>query len=342
MRASLIPSLLITINILLNGCTSLPEKSQYKLPANLKTSYTTSQIQQPKLRSGQIVVSESGDDYSLFFSIFSEQYSPFVHAGVLVFVDGVPFVYEELGSVPLIMGNVPTDSITGGIRRRHLDQYLKAENYTAIYDLPADIEHNKVVEYVLYNYKHETPFDPYMNTQEHDKLYCTEFVLQALKAGGMKKTTLSQYRENKSLKTIHKWLKITDSNVIQADSLIETENHVITLSPHHSYRELQLYIASREELHRRFTKNQKLGNLFEWTGFKLKFRPVVSQFHKAAMQLLQNDPIPNWQTARKAVEQLAIDFFGPYKPESPERQMSLIENPALPCTNKPSSAKITC
>jgi len=322
--------LALALIILMSGCASLHEKNNYQLPSDLKTHYTTAHKQHPTLRSGQIVVSESGNDYSLFFALFPEHYSPFIHAGILVFVDGEPYVYEGLGSLPIFMGDTPTDAITGKIHRRHLNHYLKVENYTSIYDLPDTVDRNKVVEFALYNHQQETPFDPYMNTLNHEKLYCTEFVSEALKAGGMTEPKLTPYRENKSLNVVHKWLKITDKNVIQAGSLIEPKKHIVTLSYYRSFREIQLYTATREELHRRFTKNQKLGNLFEWTGLRLKFRPSITQFSDNAMQLLKKNELPEWQATQTAVRQLAKQHWGIFTADTSSPPARLTFNPALP------------
>lgn len=333
-----IPALIIMIS----GCAALQEKKDYKLPLELKTHYSTSNKQHPILRSGQIVVSESGNDYSLFFALFPERYSPFIHAGILVFVDGEPYVYEGLGSLPIFMGDTPTDAITGKIHRRHLNHYLEVENYTSIYDLPDTIDRSKVVEFALYNHQHETPFDPYMNSLNHEKLYCTEFVLEALKAGGMTQQKLTPYRENKSLKIVHEWLKITDKTVIQAGSLIDPKKHIVTLSHNHSYREIQLYIATREELHRRFTKDQKLGNIFEWTGFRLKFRPSIAQFSDKAILLLKNNEHPSWKATQAAVRKLANEYWGVFTAEKTSQPSGLASNPALPCLNNNSAQTTSC
>ncbi len=341
MKHSFIFIFLLTVALFFSGCASLQEKKHYQLPAEFKTRHISSH-KHPSLRSGQIVVSESGNDYSLFFALFPEQYSPFVHAGILVFVDGEPYVYEGLGSLPLFMGDTPTDAITGQIRRRRLNHYLDVENYISIFDLPDKIDRDKVVEFALNNYQHETPFDPHMNSTDHSKLYCTEFVSEALKAGGMQQSRLTRYRDNHSLKIVHEWLRINDTSVIQAGSLVDPNKHIVTLSRYHSPREIQLYIATREELHRRFTKEQKLGNLFEWTGFRLKFRPTVTQFHDAAMLLLKKNKSPDWKTTQMAVRQLAVKYWGPFVTSEGKQQLGLRSNPALPCLGDRKNLAFAC
>ncbi len=342
---------LITLSLALfslSGCSTLPQ-SQGILEIDglttLETPKSDLPLWQPEklpLRSGQIIVSESGNDYSLFFSLFPERFSPYIHTGIIVIVNGVPFVYEGLGSLGIFLGSSPTDKIEGHIKRRSLDQYIREENYVAIYDLPDNVDRKKVVQFAIDNFNNRTPFDPYMNSLDHEKLYCAEFVAQALLAGGLKEITLTPYRKNRSLEIVHKWLKVTDKSVIQAGSLVNTDKHVATLSTRLSPREIQLYIAARQELHSRFTNNQKLGNLFEWTGFRLKVRPPIAQFKEASMQLFKDDPAPDWQTTRRAVQKLANQILGPYSAEADRQHAQLNINPALPCFSKEALSGAAC
>jgi diphthamide synthase subunit DPH2 len=170
-----------------------------------------------------------------------------------------------------------------------------------------------------------------MNSTNHEKLYCTEFVSEALKAGGLKTVNLTPYRKNTSLKKVHNWLKIRDRSVIQGISLIQLDKHVATLSKIKSMRELQLYIAIREELHRRYTTNQRLGNIYEWTGFSLKFRASVEQFHVVGLKLHQDKENLDWKTAKNSIQQLASTMLGPFAYKKTRLQTGLQINPVLPC-----------
>ncbi|ORU90909.1 MAG: hypothetical protein A6F71_08170 [Cycloclasticus sp. symbiont of Poecilosclerida sp. M] len=337
MRPLICKLTLISIFLITSGCANFPEPSKmrgYQVPYPLKTRLLSmDNTQQPILKSGQIVLSESGDSNSFFFALFTERFSPFIHAGVLVLDKGVPYVYEGLGSLPLFVGdNSPSDSISGSITRRPLRRYVEDENYTAIYDLPDNLNRKAVVSFVLEQFNKQTPFDPYMDSTNHEKLYCTEFVSEALKAGGLPPRKLTPYQKNSSISAVHDWLKIRDPSVIQGISLIQLDNHVATLSKLRSQREIQLYIAIREELHRRYTPDQKLGNVFEWTGFHLKFRTAVEKFHTAGLKLHPDDEDLDWETAKSSVQQLASKMLGPFPVAQRANYSDLKINPAFPCT----------
>lgn len=278
------------------------------------------------LHSGQIVISESGNRYSLFFSLLPEQFAPHIHAGILIFDGKKPYVYEALGSLGLFLGSQPTDNVSGYIRRRPFKRFIDKENYTSIYNLPDNIDKNKVIQFALDHYKKKTPFDPYTNTESQERLYCTEFVAMALEASSNESITLTPYRNNNSIKKVRNWLKFVSDEIILADSLVQLENHVVTLSSRLSLRELRLYILMRYELHRRFTKDQRLGNLFEWTGANLKLRKPVENFMENAMELFEkNEQAPDWETAQFAISKLANQMLGEFPESSDElRQVKLL------------------
>ncbi len=269
------------------------------------------------LHSGQIVVSESGNQYSLLFSILPEKFSSHIHAGILIFENGEPYVYEALGNVGLFLGSQPTDNISGHVRRRPLHYYVLNENYTSIYNLPEHVDKQKLIDVALSHYQRETPFDPYADTEDRDRVYCTEFVAIALEQANKDKITLTPYQNNNSIKKLRNWLKFDSEKVILADSLVQPENHVVTMSPKLSLTELKLYILMRYELHRRFTENQRLGNLFEWTGSRLTLRAPVEQFRLEVLNLFNvENSSPTWEEAHVAVRNLANQMLGNFQEDS--------------------------
>jgi hypothetical protein len=65
-------------------------------------------------------------------------------------------------------------------------------------------------------------------------------------------------------------------------------------------------------MHRRFTCDQKLGNVFSWDGLLLQYRDPVDQFMKAALELFPaQGPVPDDRVTAAAVRELADEFFGP-------------------------------
>lgn len=303
------------------GCTFLSSKeSTINAIQLIKTQNNISSLpityKGLPLHSGQIVVSESGNRYSLFFSILPEKFSTHIHAGILIFDQGQPYVYEALGSVGLFLGSNPTDNISGHVRRRPLNYYLLNENFTSIYNLPNHIDKQKVIQVALHHYQKQTPFDPYANMTSHESVYCTEFVATALEAGKKTIIQLTPYKKNNSIKKIRDWLKFDTNEVILADSLVQPENHMVTFSSRLTLRELKLYIFMRYELHRRFTENQRIGNLFEWTGRQLKLRKPVALFKEKVLDLFNNkQSTQSWESIHLAVRNLANKMLG-YFPEN--------------------------
>ena len=49
-----------------------------------------------------------------------------------------------------------------------------------------------------------------------------------------------------------------------------------------SAREVEAYFAAKRELHRRFTDDQKIGNIWSWSWRGLQLRPQVAAFLDAS------------------------------------------------------------
>ena len=92
------------------------------------------------LRSGQVLVTDSGGPAALFFALFAAEYSPFVHAGILVMEDAGPYVYETYGQIRPRFGRRPTDLIRGHVTRTPLAEFVRRGKYVEIYDLPAGVD----------------------------------------------------------------------------------------------------------------------------------------------------------------------------------------------------------
>ncbi len=264
------------------------------------------------LYSGQLVLSESGGPASLLFSLFVEEFSPFVHAGVLVFEDGEPIVYEARGQIRLETGSVPTDTIKGRIRARHLGKLLRRQNYVAIYNPPVGTDVDSMVAYVREQYRAHLPFDAYFNTEDTEQVYCTEFLALALAAGGVPLPPTTPIRSNPSIAVVRDWLKLASDSVYLAESMTSPERHSMTLSRKHTIRQIRLYQAARAELHRRFSADQKLGNVFTWSRGALRFRPEIETFLAQAQTLETRQESLTDTQARTAVSRLAQSMFGPY------------------------------
>jgi hypothetical protein len=235
------------------------------------------------LASGQIVVSETGDATSLFFSLFTENYAPWVHAGILAIEDGVAFVYDATGTLFPIPGVPPTSTVGGSVRRVALTRFVRGKRVVGFYAPGAGIDAVKLVAFARGHYARGTPFDAYFDADDSSALYCTEFVALGLQAAGAPAIQGSPMRANASLATTRNWLRIRARRLILAGQLLESAREVVIWSPDLERTQIEAYFAAKRELHRRFGAAARLGHLFRWTGFTLALRDEVRRFVDASL-----------------------------------------------------------
>jgi hypothetical protein len=80
------------------------------------------------------------------------------------------------------------------------------------------------------------------------------------------------------------WLKVQAPAIVTAGSLTEGAERVALISERLSAREVEAYFAAKRELHRRFTDDQKLGNIWVWSWRGLQLRPQIEAFLEASSQ----------------------------------------------------------
>ena len=75
------------------------------------------------------------------------------------------------------------------------------------------------------------------------------------------------------------WLEIRSNAVIPAGMVVEDGRRVALLSPGDSRAQIAAYFAMKDELHRRFTPEQKLGNVLSFSPIRmLGVQPEVRAF----------------------------------------------------------------
>ena len=187
-------------------------------------------INRLELTSGQIAVTDSGGPTALFFSLFAEEFSPFVHAGIIVMEEGEAMVYESFGVFQMTFGGRPTDYISGKVSRTPLATFVRRGKYVKIYHPPPAADPQKIAAFAVEHFRRETPFDPYFRFGEHHSFYCTELVALAVEAAGGAPSVLEPFPNNPSLNKVRQWLGITDSGTVQARQFMRPERLVGTLS----------------------------------------------------------------------------------------------------------------
>jgi hypothetical protein len=290
--------LLALVLATLSGCVSLPPD----VAAELEPAREDQPNHFRKVQSGQLIVSDAGAPDSLLLSLLGEEYSPFGHAGIVSIEDGKVYVYEGYATIRPFIAGPPTDAMSGRIRRVTIESYVKRQRVTAIYDPPASVDKAAVAAFARARHLDGTQFDPYFDWRDHTRLYCTEFAALALQAGGMPMPALVRLRDNPSLAIALGWLKITAPQIVTATSLTLGAERVALLSLSYDADEIGAYFAAKRELHRRFTADQKLGNLFSWSWRGLKLRPQIAAFLEAS-RVRRNEP----------VAAIADELLGPFE-----------------------------
>jgi hypothetical protein len=275
------------------------------------------------LSSGQIIVSERANAGSLFVSLAAEQFRPFIHAGVIVIEEGKPYVYDEFGSMRPALTGPPTDGMRGSVRRVPLKAFLRSVRIAAIYDVPAGVDAGAVAEFARVSRAARKPFDPYFDARSSDRLYCTEFVARALEAGGATAIRETPLRDNASYAVVLAWLKIRAPGLILAGDLVSGEP-VALLSRRYSPAQIAAYFELKRELHRRYSADQRLANVFEWSRMTgLHLRPRVREYlDEGIRRAAAGKDLTREETAAYA-RQLAADMLGPL----PDRTAATIVSP---------------
>jgi len=270
-------------------------------------------LQRPKLRDGQIILTESGGPVSALMALIPEQFYPWSHAGIVAIEAGTPVVYEARGAYKAGPGTPAEDWFTddSGIRRLALADYLAREGYAVVYNPPAAVDGAAVARYAQSRYEQGTPFDPYFDHTMADRLYCAELVYAALAAGGWQPLPPVANSKNSSLDTVLRWWGIDTPATLPVGRLQAGRAWAGELGTPEARRKALVFNAVKRQIHRRFAADQKLGNVFQY-GRTLRFTPPVARFVARAQHALESgcDTITA-SAVDTRVADLADRFFGP-------------------------------
>ncbi len=268
------------------------------------------------VRSGQIVVSEQGSPLGLLMSLLSADASPWIHAGIISIEAGVPYVYESNGQIRPTWSGPPTAAVGGGVRRMTLDWFVANQSYIAIYTPPAGSDPARIVDFARQSHARYIRFDPWFDLGDASRMYCTEFVALALAAADAPPVRTSAMNRNPSLRVVTEWLQLRAEAIIPAAALTEHGERVALISRDYSPAQFTAYFALKQELHRRFTPDQKIGNVLSFSPFTgLDFQPPVGAVIRS-VDVAARD----WDDLAEAeidarVRQIAGERLGPYPEE---------------------------
>ena len=280
-------SLILSVALLLAGCASF-DPAGYRTFA-IAPAPAVAKWQGLPIETGQIIVTETTGATSLFLSLMTRDYQPYLHIGLIAIEAGQPYVYEAMGAIMPLPWARPNAHVGGGVRRVKLASFLERGGITAIYEPPASVDRRVLGQFAHARWREHFPFDGRYDARDPSKYYCVEFVARALEAAGAAPIPATPITENPSLQVALEWLDIRSPELLMAGAVIADGRRVALLSRGLSESQVERYFVLKRELHRRFTPDQRLGNVMFWSRQQLRLRPSVEAFFEAGI-LDQTDP----------------------------------------------------
>lgn len=271
------------------------------------------------LRNGQLILTEAPGAYSFAFELIPAKFYPFTHVAMVAIEDGQPWVYDTSGEYKTTgMHSKLLANVHGGMRRTAFYEYVAPNLYAEVYDPPAGADPEKMVAFERQKFAEGVEFDAFFDYKNHDKLFCTELVNLALIQAGGKPATMVPMRDNDSLKVALKWLDVPTDGALPAGEFADPARYVGALGQFETRTQAYSYFEAKREISRRFTKEQRLGFLFEMHGTgDITTRPWVDGFMDRATHLFDQDkapPPPGDPRIEQGVRKLADDMLGPMLP----------------------------
>ena len=109
------------------------------------------------------------------------------------------------------------------------------------------------------------------------------------------------------------WLQLRADSLIPAGTLVEHSERVALISKRHSPAQFSAWFSLQQELHRRFTADQKVGNVLSFSTFTgLRFQPPVHEVIRSVDRAARD-----WDNLTEAeidarVRQIATERLGPW------------------------------
>ncbi|MEO8874002.1 MAG: hypothetical protein ABI461_00315 [Polyangiaceae bacterium] len=280
------------------------------------------------LRTGQLVLTEAPGAYSFAFELIPETFYPFTHVAIVAIENGEPVVYDVTGEYKTTgLHNKLLTNVHGGMRRTPFYEYVAPNLYAEIYDPPAGVDGERMAAFARKKFAEHVEFDAFFQYADHKKLFCTELVNLAILDAGGKPKALVPTRDNPSLKMAMKWLDVPLESALPAGLYKDNARYVGALGQFTSRTAAYSYFEAKREISRRFTKDQRLGFLFEMhsTG-DISTRPEIDGFMDRATHLFdewKELPPPGDPRIGDAVRNLADAMLGPTKQPAAQPQAAL-------------------
>jgi hypothetical protein len=264
-------------------------------------------------RTGQIVLSEAPGPYGILFTLAPDHFYRFTHSALIVTDErGEPFVYDMSAEFKPTLATEPAGSLFGGIRRTPLADYVGMHLYVEVFEPPPHVDRARVSARVRELQGQHIEFDSAWDFHDRHAMFCSEFVVDALAAGGAARPPLVGLTPNQSLRTVLKWFGVTAVESLPAAAL-PRERRVAAFSIWPTRPAAEAYLEAKRELYRRFTPDQHIGNLLELERYDVKLRPPVAEFLERAPKLYDAVSTgPPEAEMRAQVRALADCVLGPF------------------------------
>lgn len=280
----LVTHLAVIMLCLLQGACATPDLANFRTlevhpNAVVPAGESAVLIEGMPLRSGQVVVREAASSVSFLMNLMTDSYAPYGHAGILVLEADGAFVYDAFGLVNSRFWEPPTRRLRGRIRRLPLATFLARGTMSAIYEHD-NVDLDAVGRYAVQAHKNRLAFDGLFDYRTPEQVYCNEFVAAALQAAGGSRIVPARRTTNPSMNRVMQWLELDAPGFILSSELVVGANEIARVAPHYSVGQIEAHFAYERELHKRFTADQKLGNLFRWTARGPRLRPHLVELHE--------------------------------------------------------------
>jgi hypothetical protein len=179
----------------------------------------------------------------------------------------------------------------------------------------AEVDRVKLAARVRNLERQRVAFDPLWDFDDRSKLFCTELVAEALLAGGGAVPAVEPLNPNPSLRRVLSWLGASQETSLPAGTFAARGRTVAVFSRWPTRAAAAGYFAAKAELHRRFTPDQKVGNLMVLDGQDVALRPEVEAFLDRATALYpaaRREEVPPAEEVEDRVRRLADELFGPW------------------------------
>lgn len=250
---------------LLVACGATPERSA---PATWEVAPAAGPARSPgelPLRSGQILLSESGSVQALLLSLLLDRPQRYVHAALLAVEDGEPVVYEAAATVRFTLTGSPADAVSGGVRRVSFGEFLRGQREVAIYEPPPGLDTAAALAWARAALDTGLRFDGHFSGTDPQRVYCSSFVARALEAGGIPSPSARPLHPAPSVRALLDELGIETRGVIPAEAFAEPERRLARFSLRHSPAELDVRDALARELHEQLGAGLDVRALFRFS-----------------------------------------------------------------------------